>query len=87
MNKLQSQCNNMEINIIQVGNSKGLRIPKSILDEYKINDKVELKLKEGYIEVRPINKPRKGWENKFEEMLTDKNEEQRIDDFFEDEDI
>lgn len=77
----------MKINVIQVGNSKGLRIPKSILDEYKISDKVELKLKEGYIEVRPINEPRKNWANKFEEMLKDKNEEQRIVDFFEDEEI
>ena len=77
----------MEINIIKVGNSKGLRLPKSIIDEYQIDKTVELKLKEGYIEIRPKKKPRSDWAESFKEMATDPNEELLIPDVFEDEDL
>jgi len=77
----------MKLNIIKVGNSKGLRLPKSILDEYEIENSVELKLKEGYIEIRPIQKPRANWKKKLEEMAQDPNEENRIPDFFEEDEI
>jgi len=77
----------MEINVIKVGNSRGLRLPKSILDEYEIEKSVELKLKDGYIEIRPIKKPRADWKTKLMKMSVDPNEETRIPDFFEDEEI
>lgn len=77
----------MEINIIKVGNSKGLRLPKALLDEYQIEDSVQLKLKEGYIEIRPIPKPRNNWKDEFAKMSIDKNEESLMPDFFEDEEI
>ena len=75
----------MEVNIIKVGNSKGLRIPKSILEEYDIKGSVELKLKDGYIEIRPTNKPRFKWKDAFAKMKDDSNEELLIPDVFEDE--
>ena len=77
----------MEINIIKVGNSKGLRLPKSILDEYKIEEAVELKLKDGYIEIRPTKSPRANWKNEFMKMKDDTNEELLIPDVFEDEEL
>jgi len=75
----------MELNVIKVGNSKGVRLPKSILKEYKIEDTIELRFKEGYIELRPITKPRENWDEAFKKMANDPNEETRIDDYFEDE--
>ena len=77
----------MEINIIKVGNSKGLRLPKSLLDEYQIEGKVELKLKDGYIEIRPSKSPRANWKNAFLKMKEDRIEESLIPDFFEGEEL
>ncbi|HUH73967.1 MAG TPA: hypothetical protein VLZ75_06115 [Chitinophagales bacterium] len=37
----------MEIPIIKIENSKGLRLSKTILEKYNIKDKVELILEEG----------------------------------------
>ena len=39
----------MEASIIKIGNSKGLRLSKTILEKYNIKDKVELILEKGQI--------------------------------------
>ena len=77
----------MGINIIKVGNLKGLRLPKSILNEYNIGNSVEMVLKEGFIEIRPKVQPRQNWKEEFGKMKNDSNEEIRINDFFEDEEV
>ncbi len=43
----------MLTNIISIGNSKGIRIPKALLELSGLNDKVELKVKKGEIKVVP----------------------------------
>ncbi|SOC79949.1 transcriptional regulator/antitoxin, MazE [Salinimicrobium sediminis] len=75
----------METPIIKIGNSKGLRLSKTILDKYQIKEKVDLVLEEGQIVIRPINSPRKDWEKKFEEMAKNADDELLLDDVFEDE--
>ena len=77
----------MQINIIKVGNSKGLRIPKTVLDEYQIDKTVELELKDGYIELRPTKKVRANWKNEFAKMKLDADEQDMIPDIFTDEDL
>lgn len=58
----------METAIIKIGNSKGLRLSKTILDRYNIKDSVDLILERGQIILRPIAKPRKNWEKYFQKM-------------------
>ena len=58
----------MEISIIKIGNSKGIRLKKSILDRYDIRDKVELILEKGRIILKPVLKPRSGWAGAFMKM-------------------
>ncbi len=58
----------MELSIIKIGNSKGIRLKKSILERYNIKDKVELILERGRIILKPVSKPRQGWENAFRVM-------------------
>lgn len=43
----------MLTNIISIGNSKGIRIPKALLELSGLNNKVELKVKKGEIKVIP----------------------------------
>ncbi len=77
----------MNVSIIKVGNSKGLRIPKALIDEYKIEDTVELTLKDDCIEIRPKKKPRENWKNEFQKMSENNDDELLIPDVFEDEDL
>ena len=75
----------MELSIIKIGNSKGIRLKKSILDRYKIKDKVELILERGRIILKPVSKPRQGWESAFKSMHDNKDDNLLIPDIFEEE--
>jgi antitoxin MazE len=58
----------MEATIIKIGNSKGLRLSKAILEQYNIKDKVQLIFEMGQIILKPIEKPRNNWEAAFIDM-------------------
>ena len=77
----------MEISIIQIGNSKGLRLSKDILARYNIKDKVELILEKGYIVLKPSQEPRDGWDAAFAQMHENNDDQLLMDDVFEDEDF
>lgn len=42
--------------IISIGNSKGIRIPKPLLEESGLEDRVEMKVKKGEIRIVPAEK-------------------------------
>lgn len=67
----------MEASIIKIGNSKGLRLSKSILEQYNIQEKVEVILEKGRIILKPIEKPRKNLEASFKQMRME-NEDQLL---------
>ncbi len=75
----------MELSIINIGNSKGIRLSKTILEKYNINDKIELVLEKGYIILKPKPEPRKNWEKAFKKMHENGDDKLLIDDVFEDE--
>ena len=58
----------MEIPVIRIGNSKGIRLSKTILKKYEIRDTIDMVLEEDVIILKPISKPRDGWDNAFEKM-------------------
>ena len=75
----------MRVSIIQIGNSKGLRLPKSILEKYNIQGEMEIILNEHDITLKPIKKVREGWEEAFKQMHANGDDHLIIDDVFEDE--
>lgn len=75
----------MELSVINIGNSKGIRLSKSILEKYSISDKVELILEKGYIILKPKPEPRKNWEKAFKKMHDNGDDKLLINDVFEDE--
>lgn len=75
----------MEIPVINIGNSKGIRLPKSILEQYNIRDTLELILEKGRIILQPKSIPRKGWEKSFKQMHANGDDSLLIDDIFDDE--
>lgn len=49
----------MKTNIISIGNSKGIRIPKLMLEESGIEQEVELEVKKGEIRIKPVKREKK----------------------------
>jgi len=77
----------MELPIIQIGNSKGFRLSKTLIEKYNIRDKVELILEKGFIILKPISQPRKGWDAAFKEMNENKDDKLLFNDVFENENL
>jgi antitoxin MazE len=55
----------MEIPIIPIGNSKGIRLSKTILKKYNLQDSVEVVMENEYIILKPVKQTRKNWEEAF----------------------
>lgn len=58
----------MKASVVRIGNSRGIRIPKTVLEHCGLNDAVELDVQDDHLVVWPIAKPRKGWEEAFRRM-------------------
>lgn len=59
----------MRLNIIQIGNSYGIRIPKAILKQCGFEGTVMVSIKDGQLIISPDKKsPRAGWAEEFKEM-------------------
>ena len=59
----------MQVPVIAIGNSKGIRLPKAILEQLKILDKVEMEVENQQIILKPISEtPRNGWADAYKKM-------------------
>ena len=58
----------MRARVVKIGNSQGIRIPKTLLEQAGIMDTVELDVEKDSIVIRPIVHPRAGWEDAFKAM-------------------
>jgi len=77
----------MEVSVIKIGNSKGIRLSKTLLDKYNIQDTVEVILEKGQIVIKPLSRPRKGWEKAFKKMADNGDDRLLINDVFDDENL
>lgn len=76
----------MKTSIIRIGNSKGIRLSKMLLEKYKIEDEVELVLEPEAIIIRPVTKPRHDWEAAFAKIKDTGEEPLLIDDVLDEND-
>jgi len=59
----------MNVSIIRIGNSRGIRIPKEILDRCQVEDAVDLKVEKNKIVLEPLKRvPREGWDQAARQM-------------------
>ena len=57
--------------LVTIGNSKGLRLSKSILEQCEIQDDIELEVENKEIRIKAVkSKPRQGWEDAFKKNYT-----------------
>jgi len=55
----------MQVSLIDIGTSKGIRIPASILKMFEKPTSFDLHVKENTIVLDVLENPRNGWEDKF----------------------
>jgi antitoxin MazE len=54
--------------IVRIGNSRGIRVPKVLLDEAGLPEEVELHAEPGRLVVSAATRPRAGWASKARSM-------------------
>ena len=65
----------MKTQIIQIGNSQGIRIPKVLLADSRITGEVDLELHPDGILIRNAQKPRAAWDEAFKAMAENEDDE------------
>ena len=73
--------------IVKIGNSQGLRIPKTLLEQSGINSEVEIEVQGNHLIIRPVEQVRKGWEKAFQKMNVNGDDKLLITDMFENENL
>jgi antitoxin MazE len=74
MHMTRGSAMTVKVRIIRIGNSRGIRIPKAILEECRLEDAVELQAREGRLVVKPAGKARQGWEEVYHRMAEAKDD-------------
>jgi antitoxin MazE len=82
----------MQVSVINIGKSKGIRLSKTLSEKYNIQDKLELIMEEGQIILKPLSNAvvhghtqhsiRMGWEIAFKQMHQNGDDALLIDDVF-----
>ncbi|MEW6239005.1 MAG: AbrB/MazE/SpoVT family DNA-binding domain-containing protein [Candidatus Omnitrophota bacterium] len=61
---------NTRTRIVKIGNSRGIRIPKLLLDQTQLGDEIEIEVQGKQLVVRSVRGPRQGWDEQFAEMAS-----------------
>jgi len=55
----------MKTELVRIGNSRGIRIPKPLIEQCGLGDNVDLRMENERLIISPERQPREGWEGKF----------------------
>jgi antitoxin MazE len=64
----------MKTKIVKIGNSRGIRIPKSLIEESGLQSEVELEVKDDTIIIKPLSRDRESWDAAFQKMAKNKDD-------------
>ena len=56
----------MKVELVRIGNSRGIRIPKPIIDQCGFGATVDLRIEQDCLVIAPDRPPRQGWEKAFQ---------------------
>ena len=51
----------MKSKLVRIGNSRGVRLPKPVIEAAGLTEEVELEVKDGAVMIARSQKPRAGW--------------------------
>jgi len=57
----------MKTELVRIGNSRGIRIPKPLIEQCGLGDTVELSIENDRLMISPGRRLRQGWADEFEE--------------------
>ena len=55
----------MKAELVRIGNSRGIRIPKLLIEQCRLGDTVELRVENDCLVVSSKRRPRQGWVEAF----------------------
>lgn len=55
----------MMLKLIQIGNSKGVRLPKTVIEKYHFSEELDMVETDEGIIIKAKPEPRKGWDEQF----------------------
>ena len=58
----------MKARIVRIGNSKGIRIPKPLIEQTGLGDEVTIEAEGSRLVIRSARRPRAGWTEAFQAM-------------------
>jgi len=58
----------IKTHIVKIGNSRGIRIPKVLIDQAKLGDEIEMEVQGDKLVIHSLRNPRQGWDERFVEM-------------------
>ena len=61
-----------ELKVVPIGNSRGVRLPKAVLDQYAIRDAVVVEEREEGLLLRSKKDKRLSWEETFRETVRER---------------
>ena len=51
----------MKARLIRIGNSRGVRLPKAVIEQAGLGDEIELTVAGHRVVIGPVHQPRAGW--------------------------
>lgn len=59
----------MKVQLVKIGNSRGIRLPKAVIEQVGLEGEIELDVRPDEVAIRPAKrKPRAGWAESFKAM-------------------
>ena len=70
----------MKAELVRIGNSRGVRIPKPLIEQCGLEDTVELRVDNNCLVISPAHRPRHGWEEAFRAAVSSHRDEFLLED-------
>jgi len=60
----------MKTRLVRIGNSRGVRLPKPLIEEAGLSEEVEIRARQGSIVILPVAGVRSGWAEAARQLRT-----------------
>lgn len=68
----------MKARLVRIGNSRGIRLPKPVIEEAGLSEEVEVQVRSGTVVITAVRRPRSGWAAAARHMR-ERNEDRLLD--------
>jgi antitoxin MazE len=65
----------MKATLVRIGNSRGIRLPKPVIEQCGFENEVEMEVHDHALVIRSFSQPREGWAGAFARMAEARDDE------------